>query len=338
MGRGEVGETMTIYDIAKIAGVSASTVSRVANHKPGIKEETRKQIQALLDEYDYRPNETARGLVNQSSKMIGILITDIRYAHHVDIAYYIEEELEKQGYCSLILNTGLSDEKKVHAIKLLSQRRVDGVILVGSTFQCDAVKAALASCFRKEPVVITNGYLELPNVKGVLVNEQEGMEACVRLMAKKGHTKLAFVLPNHTPSNLSKEKGFQTGMEALGWKREDLWIYTSPTTLEDGKRVTEQILNDHPDVEGIIFGEDLAAVSGIRLLVDKKIPVPRQVAVIGVDNSKYCDICYPKLTSLNNKLVEMSFEAARILLDDLEGRKNPEKIMLFSSIVEREST
>jgi len=170
------------------------------------------------------------------------------------------------------------------------------------------------------------------------VNEQEGMEACVRLMAKKGHTKLAFVLPNHTPSNLSKEKGFQTGMEALGWKREDLWIYTSPTTLEDGKRVTEQILNDHPDVEGIIFGEDLAAVSGIRLLVDKKIPVPRQVAVIGVDNSKYCDICYPKLTSLNNKLVEMSFEAARILLDDLEGRKNPEKIMLFSSIVEREST
>ena len=150
---------MTIYDIAKLAGVSASTVSRVANNKPGIKEETRRQIQALLDEYDYQPNETARGLVNQSSRMIGILITDIRYAHHVDIAYYIEQEMEKQGYCSLIVNTGLSDEKKVQAIKMLSQRQVDGVILVGSTFQCDAVKTALASCFKKEPVVITNGYL-----------------------------------------------------------------------------------------------------------------------------------------------------------------------------------
>ncbi len=329
---------MTIYDIAKIAGVSASTVSRVANHKPGIKEDTRKQIQALLDEYNYRPNETARGLVKQSSRMIGILITDIRYAHHVDIAYHIEQKVEKQGYCSLIVNTGLSDEKKVKAIEMLSQRRVDGVILVGSTFQCDAVRDALAACFQKEPVVITNGYVELPNVYGVLVNEKEGLEAGVRLMAKKGRRKLAFILPNQTPSNQSKEKGFIAGMEELGWSREQLWIYMAPTTLEDGRRVTEQILEEHPDVEGMIFGEDLAAVGGIRALLDRKIPVPGQVAVMGVDNSRYCDICYPKLTSLDNKMVETSFEAARILLDGLEGRKNPEKIMLFSNIVEREST
>ena len=83
---------------------------------------------------------------------------------------------------------------------------------------------------------------------------------------------------------------------------------------------------------------DLAAVSALRALLDKKIPVPGQVAVIGVDNSEYCDICYPKLTSLDNRLVEMSQEAARILLDSLEGRENPEKIMVFSRIVEREST
>ena len=329
---------MTIYDIAKIAGVSASTVSRVANNKPGIKEETRQQIQALLDQYDYRPNETARGLVNQSSRMIGILITDIRYEHHVDIAYHIEKEMERHGYCSLILNTGLSDEKKAQAITVLSQRRVDGAILVGSTFQCDAVKQALASRMEGKPVVITNGYLDLPNVKGVLVNEKEGIEDCVYLMAKKGHKKLAFVLPNRTPSNLSKEKGFVSGMEALGFSRDKLWIYSAPTTLEDGRRITEQILLEHPDVEGIIYGEDLSAVSGIRTLLDKNIPVPEQVAVIGVDNSRYCDICYPRLTSLNNKMVEMSFEAARILLDDLEGRKNPEKIMLFSGIIERETT
>ena len=329
---------MTIYDIAKLAGVSASTVSRVANNKPGIKEETRRQIQALLDEYDYQPNETARGLVNQSSRMIGILITDIRDAHHVDIAYYIEQEMEKQGYCSLIVNTGLSDEKKVQAIKMLSQRQVDGVILVGSTFQCDAVKTALASCFKKEPVVITNGYLELPNVKGVLVDEKEGVEACVELLARKGHRKQAFILPNPTPSNLAKEKGFSAGMEALGWRREDLWIYTAPSTLEESRQVTERILREHPEVEGLIYGEDLAAVSGMRVLHDHKIPVPKRVGVIGVNNSRYCDICFPRLTSLDNRLAEMSFEAARILLDDLEGRKNPEKIMLFSKIVEREST
>lgn len=329
---------MTIYDIARLAGVSASTVSRVVNNKPGIKETTRRQILDLLEQYDYSPNETARGLVNKASKMIGILIADIRYAHHVDIAYYIEEEMGKHGYCSLILNTGLTDDKKVEAVKVLEQRRVDGIILIGSTFQCEAVKQALSAGLSNVPVVITNGILNLPNVKGVLVDESEGVENCVELMVGKGHHKLAFILPNHTHSNLSKQQGFIRAMEARGWKRDELWLYECPTTLEDGYAMMERILEEHPDVEGVIFGEDLSAVSAIRALIDRNIRVPEQVAVIGVDNSKYCDICYPKLTSLNNRLLEMSLEAARILLDSLEGRENPDKIMLFSQIVEREST
>lgn len=304
---------MTIYDIAKIAGVSASTVSRVVNGKPGIKAETRKQIEELLKKYDYRPNENARGLVNQESKLIGILITDIRYAFHVDIAYYIQEELEKEGYCALIINTGDSDKKKVQAIQTLARRRVDGVILVGSTFQNEKVKEALEACFSGEPVIMTNGYLDLPNIKGVLVDEKDGVASCVDLMVKKGHRKLAFVLPNHTPSNLSKQQGFVESMEKNGWKKEELWLYEAPTTLEDGKRITEQILMEHPDVEGIMYGEDLAAVSAIRVLIDRGISIPEQVAVMGVDNSRYCDLCYPKLSSLNNKMVEMSLEAARIL-------------------------
>lgn len=131
----------------------------------------------------------------------------------MDIAYYIEEEMGKHGYCSLILNTGLTDDKKVDAVKVLEQRRVDGVILVGSTFQCDAVKRAVESGLSKVPVVITNGYLDLPNVKGVLVDEREGVERCVEMLHSKGHEKLAFVLPNHTPSNLSKQQGFIQGME-----------------------------------------------------------------------------------------------------------------------------
>lgn len=336
MIRGE--DIMTIYDIAKLAGVSASTVSRVVNNKPGIKEETRKQIQALVEQYGYSPNETARGLVMKASRMIGILIADIRYAFHVDIAYYIEEEMSRSGYCSLIINTGLTDEKKVEAIKVLEQRRVDGLILVGSTFQCEPVKEALKISFPKTPIVMTNGYLNLPNVKGVLVDEKDGVENCVKLMAEKGHRKLAFVRPNYTPSSVSKQQGFIDGMEGLGFKRDSLWLYECPTTMEDGYRIMEQILEDHPDLEGVIFGEDLAAVSAIRALNDRGIKIPDQVAVMGIDNYMYGEMCYPKLSSLDNKMVEMSFEAARILLDSLEGRKNPDRIMLFSDIVEREST
>ena len=97
---------MTIYDIAKEAGVSASTVSRVINNKPGVRKETKKKIQQLLAKYNYSPNEAARGLVTQASKIIGILVDDIRTIHHTDGAYIIERELVKLGYCCIIFNTG----------------------------------------------------------------------------------------------------------------------------------------------------------------------------------------------------------------------------------------
>lgn len=329
---------MTIYDIAELAGVSASTVSRVVNNKPGIKEETRQRVQALLEQHNYSPNEAARGLVTRESRLIGILIEDIRYAHHTDIAYCVEEEMSSHDYCSLIMNTGLTDEKKVRAIRVLEQRRVDGILLVGSTFQCQAVREALAAGLSDTPVVIANGYIDLPNVKGVLVDEREGVENCVKLLASRGRRRLACVLPGGTPSSSAKGEGFRMGMEGLGQSREELWLYQCHTSLEEGEAMMERILKEHPEVEGVVFGEDLAAAGAIRHLMDRGIAVPGQIAVIGVDNSRYCDICYPRLTSLNNRMVEMSMEAARILLDSLEGRNNPEKIMLFSTIVEREST
>ena len=100
---------MTIYDIATAAGVSASTVSRVINHKSGIRKETREKIEKLIEEYNYSPNVAARGLVMQSSKMIGILLVDIRVVHHIDNAFAIEQELAKRGYCSIIMSTGADE-------------------------------------------------------------------------------------------------------------------------------------------------------------------------------------------------------------------------------------
>ena len=132
-------QEVTIYDIAKLAGVSASTVSRVINEYPHVKKSTRARVLKLLDEYHYVPNETARGLVNQSTRMIGILISDIRTTHHTDGVYYIEQELSKQGYSCLIYNTGSSKKDQTRYIQLLSQRKVEAAVLMGSIYQTEVV-------------------------------------------------------------------------------------------------------------------------------------------------------------------------------------------------------
>lgn len=336
---------MTIYDIAEVAGVSASTVSRVINDKPGIKESTRQKVKALLKEYNYSPNEAARGLVKQSSRMIGILIEDIRVAHHTEAVYVIEQELTARGYTCVTLSTGHGAEK-AEAIQILEQRRVEGVILIGSMFGMKEVESSIREHLRDIPVVIVNGKLDLDHGYGVLVDEEEGMEQCVRFLVEKGCRQLAFVMDVWTPSNQNKMQGFCKEMERQGVTdiKEKIFYAsdddkTDPkSAMEKGRTITREILEKNSSVDGIIYAVDLFAVGGMQELKSRNISVPEQVMVMGVDNTLYGTICEPTLTTLDNKLVDLSQNAAEILLNVLEGNEINLNRILSAEIIEREST
>lgn len=153
-----------------------------------------------------------RGLVNQATRIIGILLMDIRTLHHTDGVYYIERELEKLGYCCIIMNSGSTDAEKAEYIRRLSRRRVEGAILIGSGFQNDTVRQAISEYLPDTPVVLVNGMLDLPNVYGVLSDERSGMERCVERLVAAGHVHPAFVIDTQTPSNLLKRAGYEQGV------------------------------------------------------------------------------------------------------------------------------
>lgn len=330
---------MTIYDIAREAGVAASTVSRVINNKPGIKAETRERVKELLTKYHYTPNVAARGLVMQSTKMVGILIVDIRIAHHTNSAFVIAQELAKAGYCCITLSTGSDEAQKVEYLRILEQRRVEGVILMGSKFETETMKETIQRYASDIPVVIANGYLDLPNVSGVLVDEDRGVEKCVELLVSKGKRKIAFVLDAYSPSNMRKQQGYRDGMYAQGASEAELLIYHAPeSSVQGGYDVTRRILQENPDIEGIVYSIDLVAVGGVRAAYDLGYRVPEDLGLIGIDSSIYGEICMPKLTTLNNKLQEMSEVAADLLREGLEGRVQNKVIQIHSEIVERETT
>ena len=110
------------------------------------------------------------------------------------------------------------------------------------------------------------------------------------------------------------------------------------SSVKGGYDTTVRLIKDHPDVQGIIYSIDLVAVGGIRAAYDCGYSVPDQLGLIGIDNSIYGEICMPRLTTLNNKLQELSEAAAGILREGLEGKVQSKKMMLFSEIIEREST
>lgn len=329
---------MTIYDIARQAGVSASSVSRVINHKPGVNAEARGRILAIMEQNHYAPSAIARGLVSQSSRTIGILVADIRNVHHIDGAYCVERELAKLGYCCLILNTGNEEAEKEKAIAILERRRVEGVVMMGSTFQSEAVERAVARHLADVPVVMVNGWVNLPNVYGVLVDEQGGVEQCVRHLAGRGRSRIAFVCDRpSTPSNQLKERGFLASLQAAGLDGRR-WNYRTENSIEGGYNATLQVLSDHPDTDGIIYAVDLLAAGGLHALQERHIAVPERVAVVGINDSVYAAICTPPLTSLDNKRLDSGRVAVRTLIDCLAGRPVTRRMMLLPDLVERAST
>ena len=328
---------VTIYDIARMANVSASTVSRVVNNKPNVNAKTRARILKLLAEHNYVPNEAARSLVMQSSHMIGILLTDIRTTHHTQGVYYIEQELSRQGYSCLIHNTGRDEQNWIHYVQELSQRKIEALILMGSIYQSDTMKEAIALYLPDLPVVICNGYFSAPNIYGILSDEQGGVLESMALLHGAGTLRPAFLMSASTPSNELKKLGFLEGMARY-------YPDLAPVILEVGHgaeptmAATREMLLLHPDIDGIIFADDNMAVAGLRLLADLNKRVPEDVQVIGINNAPFSRLSIPTLTSLDNMLYDVSMTAVRHVMALLSGQRVSKKMVISTEIVVRAST
>lgn len=335
---------MTIYDIAAEAGVSASTVSRVINNKKGVNLDTRAKVERLLKKYHFEPNASAQGLVSHSSKIIGIMMSDIRTSHHAEGAYFIEQQLQKSGYTCIIINSGFSEESRENGFRILASRRPEAVVLIGSTFQSESVAKNIRKYLKNLPVIIENGCLDLPNVYSVLADEKNGIAECLRLLYRKGRSRPCYINMNDTPSNRLKIEGFISA-----WREHDPNPGMAPPVLYLQRSETEdewyacyaqmkELLKRRPDIDSMIFATDLLANAGINALTDSGISVPDEIAVIGVDNSIYSRLSTPRMTVLDNKMQELSITCASLLVRILNNEAVANKMMILSSIIERGST
>ena len=327
---------MTIYDIAKEAGVSASTVSRVLNNRPGINKDTRDKVLKIIKEHNFSVSEAARGLVNKNTNMVGILVSDIRNQHHIEGAYMISQHLIEKGYCSILMNAGESDESKAQYVEILASRRVNALMLIGSTFQCEAVENAIAKYMAKIPVIFQNGYFSLPNVSSVLTDELSGTMDAVNYLYAQGRRKIAFINNNDTPSNRKKLKGYEI---AVGERNLPEYIIPAcPDSAEGGAEATEKLLSIHPDVDAIVYSVDILAVGGSRYLLDIGKKIPLDIALIGTDNSPYSKISNPRLSTIDSKLGELSRSCYEILMKAIEDSTYVEHKVIMPTLVLRETT
>lgn len=329
---------MNIYDIAKEAGVSISTVSRVLNNGK-TSEKIRQQVQLVLDKYNYKPNAMARGLVVKTMKTIGILIVDVRVNHYANTAYIIEQEFRERGYNVLLCNTGGSMENNIKYINMLSERHVDGLVLVGSIFNEIEKEPDVMKSLENIPVVMANGHLSLPNSYSVIVDDYFGIKLAVEHLYERGHRKILYVQDMETASAKDKKKGFVGTMREYGlYNGENNIVFTTKYGLEGGKEVVRKILKSNIEFSAIVFGEDLTAIGAMKELKDNGYHIPKDVAITGYNNLDYALITDTELTSVDNKYSLLAHFSAQLLINLIEKRDSTASLSIKPSLVVRKSS
>ncbi len=329
---------MNIYDIAKEAGVSISTVSRVMNNKGNVNAATRKKVEEILDRHDYTPSAIARGMVSKSMKTVAVLTVDIRVPHYARTAYTIEREFSRRGYEVTICNTGGELNETVKYLKTVLEKKVDGIVLVGSVFNTICKKENIGNMIKNIPVVLANGKLESPNSYSVLVDDQYGVSLAVEHLMKKGHTQMYYLKDMDTVSAKLKCEGFIKTLERHGISDAAQYVVKTYKGIQGGIEAVEKLIDGKNTFTAIVCGEDITATGVVKALIRAGLRVPEDVAVTGYNNSEYAKICEPRLTTIDNKPEMVAMMSVQLLTSLIEHTDVYSSCVIQPELVEGKTT
>ena len=331
--------SMTIYDIAKQAGVSASTVSRVINNKPGIGKVTRQKVQKLLDENNFLMDENARNLVMQQNHTIGILTDNLLSLRQSRGLAIIQNTILKNGYYCFVRYTGEQENALEEGIKAMAMKRVEGLLLMGASFADHRKMETLIRSYLKDtPVVLVHQVKTLPldNVYAVGADERIGFRECVQRLARRGRKHIALLIDK---GRVSRELIRSTFTEATAAIPEiESYVYEEvPSTRSDAGEAVETVMKEHPETDALICASDTIAIGAMYRLQEHGRNIPEEISIIGEDNSELCEASNPRLTSLDTMLDITTVMSAQVLMSVLEGIERTHTIVVKMELVERET-
>ncbi len=324
---------MTIYDVAEKSGVSIATVSRILNGGKNVSEKTRQKVLAVIEEEGYTPNIFARGLGLDSIQMIGLLCTDVADAYYAKAVSILENELHQKGFDVLLYCTGNRPEDKKKSLRMLLEKRVDAVILIGSAFREEADNSHLEQAAKQVPLFIINGLGEFPGVTCVACDEHGAVMQNVAELYKQGCRRILYLYDALTYSGFQKLDGYRDGLQNCGLPWDEALAVRVEKSLQDAKRAVSELLEAGVVFDAVMASEDLLAVGAQKALQQKKAELP----IIGFNNSLIAECATPSLTSVDNMLDTLCPYTVDLLLRLLKGGEAPNKTVVSAKLVERET-
>lgn len=331
---------MNIYDVSKKAGVSIATVSRVMNGNTNVSVKTKEKVLKVMEEVGYTPNVFARGLGLNSMKTIGIMCVDSSDPFLANAVYYIERELRKNGYDSFLCCTGYELKNKEKCLNLLLSKRIDAVILVGSSYLefNKPDNSYIINASKEIPVMLINGYLNQPNIYCTLCDDYQATYDATNLLLEHGRTKILYLYNTKSYSGLQKLNGYKTAITESELSIDDTLIHSCNDTVQDATSLLLKLYNEGIRFDAVLSGEDILAVGAIKFAKKVGLNIPIDLNIVGYNNSLLASCCEPELTSIDNHVETLSITTVSTLMRVLSGHTVPNKTMISNDLIIRNTT
>jgi DNA-binding LacI/PurR family transcriptional regulator len=335
------GRGITLDEVARHAGVSRATVSRVVNGKPEVRREARRAVERAVEELGYVPNAAARSLVTRRSDSIGVVITEPTGRLFVDpffprLLRGVGAELSGRDLQLVLVMPATADDER-RAERYLTGGHLDGALLV-SLHGDDPLPARLAA--HGIPVVVGGRPPRGANVSYVDVDNRQGARSAVEHLLASGRRQIATIAgPLDMSPGIDRMAGYREALDEAGIARDPILEATEDFTIEGGAAATRRLLKAVPDFDGLFVASDAMAAGALHVLRQAGRRVPDDVGVVGFDDSPVAVTTDPPLSSIQQPIEEMGREMVRLLIEQL-GRRDtvPRRVILATTLVRRRSS
>ncbi len=311
-----------IQDVAKVAGVSPTTVSRVLNDRGYISSKTKEKVFEAMKEINYVPNDLARSLYKKRSYLIGVIVPSTSNPFFGELVAYIENICDERGYKVLLCNSLHEADKEKKYWEMLRRNQVDGVIVV-------TYNRGLIDKKQQFPAVAIDHYLA-ENIHVVSSDNFQGGEMASRELIKAGCKKIIHINGDaslETPAN-NRQYAYEKVMQEAGRTAETYHI-PDVAFLESNIDIIKQLFKERPDVDGIFASDDLLAVRTMQYAESLGYRVPQDLKIIGYDGTSLIRSIYPKLTTIIQPTYQIAENAVGTLIQEIDGKTHDTKEKTF---------
>ena len=332
---------MTIKDVAEYCGVSITTVSRVLNNHPDVRESVRAKVQQVIRDLHYVPNNSARDLGKSQTDTIGVVLRGASNPFLISVLRAVEQAAETAGYALALQQINTCDDELAAGAGLVRSKRLRGLILLGGEFDYTPERVAdLEVPFVCCTFTGRFGSLQKDSYSSVSIDDYAEAYRAVKTLIDRGHRRIAVLLESTNDRSISelRYRGYCDALRDSGIPHDpDLVAQCGSFEMLDVYRATKRLIARCPDVTALFTISDLMAVAAIKALHKKGLSVPQDCSVISIDGIEMTRYTVPTLTSLVQPAAEMGTRAVHILTDVLEGRGGHCHLSLETTLREGET-